>query len=76
MVRFVTLLIVLLLVSCSRSVTRVDPSTEINLSGRWNDSDSRMVADKMIADLTTSERFKEYVKIGRASCRERVLCVV
>jgi len=51
-----------LLVSCSRSVTRVDPNTEINLSGRWNDSDSRMVADKMISDLTNSERFKEYVK--------------
>jgi uncharacterized protein (TIGR02722 family) len=62
MLRFVTLLIVFLLVSCSRSVTRVDPSTEINLSGRWNDSDSRLVADKMIADLTSSERFKEYVK--------------
>ncbi len=51
-----------ILVSCARTVTRVDPSTEINLSGRWNDSDSRMVADKMIADLTSSERFKEYVK--------------
>lgn len=54
--------ILILLFCCSRSVTRVDPSTEINLSGRWNDSDSRMVADKMITELTNSERFKEYVK--------------
>jgi penicillin-binding protein activator len=52
----------LIVSSCSRSVTRVDPSTEINLSGRWNDSDSRLVADKMIADLMNSERFNEYVK--------------
>ena len=56
------LILCVLLASCSRSVTRVDPSTEINLSGRWNDSDSRMVADKMIAELMNSERFKEYVK--------------
>jgi len=52
----------ILLFGCSRSVTRIDPTTEINLSGRWNDSDSRIVADKMIAELTNSERFKEYVK--------------
>jgi uncharacterized protein (TIGR02722 family) len=49
-------------ISCSRSVTRVEPSTQYDLSGRWNDSDSRMIADKMIADLTNSERYKEYVK--------------
>ena len=54
--------LVLITDSCARKVSRVDPSKEINLSGRWNDSDSRMVADKMIADLTSSERFKEYVK--------------
>ena len=54
--------LVIVFVSCARSVTRIDPSTEYDLSGRWNDSDSRMIADKMIADLTNSERFKEYVK--------------
>lgn len=59
---FLLFYISILLFSCSRSVTRVDPTTEINLSGRWNDSDSRMIADKMIAELTNSERFKEYVK--------------
>jgi len=51
-----------LLASCSRSVTRVNPDTQIDLSGRWNDSDSRMVADKMISDLLNSDRFKEYAK--------------
>ncbi|HZY81567.1 MAG TPA: penicillin-binding protein activator LpoB [Cyclobacteriaceae bacterium] len=62
MQRLVPVLMIIFLASCARSVTRVDPATEINLSGRWNDSDSRMVADKMIADLTNSERYKEYVK--------------
>lgn len=56
------LMLMCMLAGCSRSVTRVDPSTEIDLSGRWNDSDSRLVADKMIADLKSSERFREYVK--------------
>lgn len=48
--------------SCQRSVTRVTPDTAIDLSGRWNDADSRIVADKMISELMTSEKFKEYAK--------------
>jgi hypothetical protein len=31
-------------------VTRIDPGTTTDLSGRWNDSDSRFVAEAMIAD--------------------------
>ncbi|RYY18069.1 MAG: penicillin-binding protein activator LpoB [Chitinophagaceae bacterium] len=34
--------------SCARKVTRIDPSEQIDLSGRWNNTDSRMVADEMI----------------------------
>lgn len=49
--------------SCQpRTVTRVDPDTQIDLSGRWNDTDSRMVAEKMINDLFVSPRFKEYAE--------------
>lgn len=33
-----------------QEVTRVDPNTTIDLSGRWNDTDSRLVSDEMIAD--------------------------
>ena len=43
-----------------RTVARVDPQTQVDLSGRWNDSDSRIVADRMVADLLGSDRFKEY----------------
>lgn len=56
------LFLVVILFSCSRSVTRVDPNQQIDLSGRWNDSDSRKVADKMINELLTSDKFKEYAK--------------
>lgn len=52
----------LLLLSCSRSVTRLNPDTAIDLSGRWNDTDSRMVADQMILDLLQSDSYKNYAK--------------
>ncbi len=29
-------------------VLRVDPNTQVDLSGKWNDTDSRMVSDEMI----------------------------
>lgn len=62
MKRFALLFVlsVFLFSSCSRTVTRIDPSTEIDLSGRWNDTDSRKVADQMIHDLFTSDAFKKY----------------
>lgn len=36
-----------------KQVTRVDADTTIDLSGRWNDTDSRMVAEEMIGDCLT-----------------------
>lgn len=33
---------------CARQVTRIAPSQAIDLSGRWNDVDSRLVADSLI----------------------------
>ncbi len=36
-------------VGCAkREVTRLDPGTVTDLSGRWNDTDSRLVAEQMI----------------------------
>src|SRR5882762_2858006 len=60
--RALIIILAFLTISCARSVSRIEPNTQIDLSGRWNDSDSRLVADKMIADLMSSERFKEYAK--------------
>lgn len=47
---------------CARSVTRIEPGQSMDLSGRWNDTDSRQVADKMIKELLGSDKFKEYAK--------------
>jgi len=47
--------------SCaSRKVTRIDPAEQIDLSGRWNDTDSRQVAEEMTRDVLSKpwlERF-------------------
>jgi len=54
---------VLLLNSCgSRNITRVNASDTIDLSGRWNDTDSRLVSDEMITDLLTAKWIPEYQK--------------
>jgi len=38
--------------SCAnRKVTRIDPTEQTDLSGRWNDTDSRLVANEMIKDV-------------------------
>jgi uncharacterized protein (TIGR02722 family) len=49
----VVALVAFALPGCSkRQVTRIDPDTTVDLSGRWNDTDSRLVAEEMIADAT------------------------
>ncbi len=40
-----------LLAGCSQTVTRVDSDSVTDLSGNWNDTDSRLVAEEMIQDV-------------------------
>lgn len=49
----VAALAVLMAVSCgsTRSVSRVAVDEQIDLSGRWNDTDAQMVAETMIKDV-------------------------
>jgi len=46
------LLVIVIAAGCgsSRKVTRLDPATVTDVSGRWNDTDARLVAEKMISD--------------------------
>jgi uncharacterized protein (TIGR02722 family) len=39
------------LVACKPSVTRVDSAAVTDLSGNWNDTDSRLVAQEMVQDV-------------------------
>jgi len=43
-----------------KTVTRVDPGTTIDLSGDWNDADSRLVAEEMIKDVLSRDWVKSY----------------
>ncbi|MAF12046.1 penicillin-binding protein activator LpoB [Candidatus Poribacteria bacterium] len=47
-----TALAILVALGCgsSKSVARIDPSEVIDLSGRWNDTDSRQVSETMVLD--------------------------
>ncbi len=49
----ISLCLVLLLPACGKEkrVTRVDPTVVTDFSGRWNDTDSKMVAETMIQEM-------------------------
>ncbi|MEP5612407.1 MAG: penicillin-binding protein activator LpoB [Cyclobacteriaceae bacterium] len=60
-IKITTLLsIAVLAVGCSRQVTRVSPDQQIDLSGRWNDTDSKLVAEEMIQDVTNRPWHSEF----------------
>ncbi|QNL52603.1 penicillin-binding protein activator LpoB [Olivibacter sp. SDN3] len=46
--------ITLFISSCARQVTRVSPDEAIDISGNWNNTDSRMVADEMTKTILGS----------------------
>lgn len=47
-------ILTVMLVGCqNRKVQRVDPNETIDLSGRWNDTDSKMTASAMIEQVLT-----------------------
>jgi uncharacterized protein (TIGR02722 family) len=48
-----------LIAGCGKEVTRIDPDTTVDLSGNWNDADSRMVAEKMIDDMLTHQWYAQ-----------------
>lgn len=50
--------------SCSgnKEVTRVREDAVIDLSGRWNDTDSRLVAEEMVSDMLSRPWREEFEK--------------
>jgi len=53
----------LMIISCAptHKVTRLDVSTQVDLSGRWNDTDSRLVANEMINDVLSRAWLTDFV---------------
>jgi uncharacterized protein (TIGR02722 family) len=61
------LAIVLILQGCGHKVERVNIDDTIDLSGRWNDSDSRMTANAMVDQILTHNWISDYENRNRGS---------
>jgi uncharacterized protein (TIGR02722 family) len=63
MLKLVAPITMILFFACagpSRTVSRLETDQVTDLSGRWNDTDSRMTADAMIEDLLSKPWLDEY----------------
>jgi len=56
------LLLAFVLVGCrpSQKITRINPDTTTDLSGKWNDTDARLVAEEMIADALSKPWLNQF----------------
>ena len=57
---FVVLGLVLGVVACKPIVKREDPNTVTDLSGKWNDTDSRKVSQEMIQDVLSQQWLNKF----------------
>ena len=56
-----------LVAGCGTKVTRIDANETTDLSGAWNDTDSRLVAEEMIADALSRPWTSDFAgQAGRA----------
>lgn len=51
----------ILATSCVKQVTRLDEGEQVDLSGRWNDTDSRLVSEEMVQDAMSRPWLSEFV---------------
>jgi penicillin-binding protein activator len=58
--RSALLVAALLPLACGPKVTRIEPGAVTDLSGRWNDTDSRLVANELISSSLTEPWLRRY----------------
>ena len=54
--------IALCISSCSRSVTRVESTKQIDISGGWNNTDARLVAEEMTANILNANWINNHLE--------------
>ncbi|MEM8964847.1 MAG: penicillin-binding protein activator LpoB [Bacteroidota bacterium] len=59
---FVSLALLVLMGCAQKTVTRVDTNSDIDLSGRWNDADSRRVAEALSESVLSSAWRNEFAQ--------------
>ena len=57
----ILVLSILFMMGCATTVTRTAADTTTDLSGRWNDTDSRMVAEQMVKDVIYRNWITDFV---------------
>ena len=50
--------------ACGKRVSRIDPSAVTDLSGRWNDTDSRLVANELITQSLDGAWLPRYTSVN------------
>jgi len=58
------ILVAVLFIGCGKEVLRVDANSVKDLSGNWNDTDSRLVAEEMIKDCMVKPWYAEMVGVS------------
>src|SRR3954470_14078267 len=62
-----TILAAALFAGCSTKVTRVTSDSTIDLTGKWNDTDSRLVAEEMVKDALNGPWYNKYTGGGKTT---------
>lgn len=52
---------VVLFSNCSHKVTRIDPAEQVDISGRWNNTDSRLVAEDMTKTILSANWITDHM---------------
>lgn len=55
-----SLLLVLTTISCGRQVTRMNEDTVTDISGKWNDTDSRLTAEEITQEMMMHSWYNTY----------------
>lgn len=58
--------------NCSHKVTRVDPSEQIDISGRWNNTDSRLAAEELTNKVLSGNWITDHMS-GKSGQRPVVI---
>ena len=69
---FACVLMVILTGCQSVKVDRIDAETAIDLSGYWNDTDIRIVADSLIKECVNAPAIENYIRNNRMSVAAKI----
>lgn len=67
------MVMIAILPACNRSVTRIESTEVKDLSGKWNNTDSRLTAEKMIDDIQAGNWLTNFMQ-EKAGAKPVVIC--